>query len=145
MPFRFPLAAVLLVRENAELREERALQKIQQEMAHVSRQIHELDAEIAGVHAARNQAMVDPIPAFQLHSILLRAEDAAKKRKPLHEQLLALLEDRNRQMKVYQAARRDHEALTDMLQKQRESYEQAQTRNAQKLLDDIYVARRRRI
>ena len=47
MPFRFPLAAVLLVRENAELREERALQKIQQEMALVSRQIEELDAEIA--------------------------------------------------------------------------------------------------
>jgi len=62
----------------------------------------------------------------------------------LLEQLQTLLEDRNRQMKLYQAARRDHEALTDMLQKQRDSYEQEQTRKAQKLLDDIYIARRHR-
>ena len=144
MPFRFPLAAVLLVRENAELREERALQKIQQEMAQVSRQIEDLDAEIAGVQLARNQIMLEPTPAFQLHSLLLRAEDAAKRKKPLLERLRVLLEDRNRQMNVYQAVRRDHETLTDMLEKQRESYEQEQTRKAQKLLDDIYVARRQR-
>jgi flagellar biosynthesis chaperone FliJ len=75
---------------------------------------------------------------------LLRAEAAAKSKKPLLERLRVLLEDRNRQMKVYQAARRDHEALTDMLEKQRESYAQEQTRKAQKLLDDIYVARRQR-
>jgi flagellar export protein FliJ len=144
MAFRFPLAAVLLVRENAEQREERVLQKIQQEMAQVSRQIDALDAEIADVHGARDRAMVEPIPAFQLHSILLRAEDAAKRRKPLQEKLANLLEDRNRQMKVYQAARRDHEALTNMLQKQREAYEQEQARNAQKQLDDIFISRRRR-
>lgn len=144
MPFRFPLAAVLLVRENAEQREERVLQKIQQEMAQVSHQIDALDAEIADVHGARDRAMVEPIPAFQLHSILLRAEDAAKQRKPLQEKLASLLEDRNRQMKIYQAARRDHEALTNMLQKQREAYEQEQTRNAQKQLDDIFISRRRR-
>jgi flagellar export protein FliJ len=144
MAFRFPRAAVLLVRENAELREERALLKIQQEMARVSRLIDELDAEIVDAHGSRDRAMVEPIPAFQLHSILLRAEDAAKQRKPLLEQLQTLLEDRNRQMKLYQAARRDHEALTDMLQKQRDSYEQEQTRKAQKLLDDIYIARRHR-
>jgi flagellar FliJ protein len=144
MPFRFPLAAVLLVRENAELREERALQKIQQEMAQVSRQIEELDADIANAHATRNQAMLEPIPAFQLHSLLLRVENAAKRKKPLLERMQVLLEDRNRQMKVYQAARRDHETLTDMLEKQRESYEHEQTRKAQKLLDDIYVARLQR-
>ena len=144
MPFRFPLAAVLLVRENAEQREERVLQKIQQEMAQVSHQIDALDAEIADVHGARDRAMVEPIPAFQLHSILLRAEDAAKQRKPLQEKLASLLEDRNRQMKIYQAARRDHEALTNMLQKQREAYEQEQTRNAQKQLDDIFISRRHR-
>jgi flagellar export protein FliJ len=144
MPFRFPLAAVLLVREYAELREERALQKIQHEIAQVSRQIEQLDAEIAGVQVARNQILLEPIAAFQLHSILLRAEDAAKWKKPLLERLRVLLEDRNRQMMVYQAARRDHETLTDMLEKQRESYEQEQTRKAQKLLDDIYVARRQR-
>ena len=144
MPFRFPLAAVLLVRENAELREERALQKIQQEIAQVSRQIEELDAEVASVHAVRNQAMLESIPAFELQSLLRRAEDAAKRKKPLLERMQVLLENRNRQMKVYQAARRDHETLTDMLEKQRESYEQEQTRKAQKLLDDIYVARRQR-
>ena len=39
MPFRFPLAAVLMVRENAEQREERALKKIQLELAQLNRQL----------------------------------------------------------------------------------------------------------
>ena len=44
MAFRFSLATVLRVRESIELREERALKKIQMEMARVSHEIEELDA-----------------------------------------------------------------------------------------------------
>ena len=42
MAFRFPLATVLLVREHAEEREERALKKIQLEISRVRREIEQL-------------------------------------------------------------------------------------------------------
>ena len=144
MPFRFPLAAVLLVRKNAEQREERALKKIQLEMAHATRQLEELNAEIANVQDAREQAMQEPIPAVQLHAYLERAEVAAEEKKSLVNQIQILRQGLAQQMKVYQASHRDREALTDMLEKQQEAYDQEQAREQQKQLDDMFIARRHR-
>lgn len=144
MPFQFPLAAVLLVRENAEKREERALQKIRLEIAHASRQVDELNAEIANAHQAREEAMQHLIPAFQLHDYLRRSQAAEEKKKALLHRLQILGHELERQMKMYQAAHRDREALTDMLEKQRAAYEQEQARNQQKQLDDLFMARRHR-
>jgi flagellar export protein FliJ len=144
MSFQFSLAAVLLVRENAETREERALQKIQLEIAHASRQIEELDAEIANAHLAREEAMQNLIPAFQLHDYLRQSQAAEEKKKTLLHRLQILGQELQRQMKAYQAAHRDREALTHILEEQREAYEQQQARNQQKQLDDLFMARRHR-
>lgn len=144
MPFRFPLAAVLLVRENVEQREERALKKIQLELARTSRQIEDLEAEIANVQNARENAMQKPIPAFQLQSYLRQTQAATEKKKTLHHRRQVLVQELDLQMKVYQASHRDREMLTDMSQKQQESYEQDQARDQQKQLDDMFIARRRR-
>jgi flagellar export protein FliJ len=144
MPFRFPLAAVLLVREHTEKREERALQKIQFEWALVVRQIEELSAEIANAHNVREQALQEPIAAFELHSFHSHTQAAAEKKKKLLHRLQTLDQERKVQMKIYQAAHSDRETLTDMLDKQRDAYEQEQVRNQQKQLDDIFMARRHR-
>jgi flagellar export protein FliJ len=144
MSFRFPLAAVLLVRENAEKREERALKKIQIELIRTARQVEELNAAMTHAHDAREQALQQPIPSFQLHDYQRRVEEAAEKKNALLHHLQILRQDLQRQMKVYQAAHRDHEALTGMLQKQREAYEQEQDRQRQKQIDDIFMARRHR-
>jgi flagellar export protein FliJ len=144
MSFRFPLAAVLLVREHAETREERALKKIQIDVARTSRQVEELNAAIAHAHDAREQALQQPIPSFQLHDYQRRVEEAAEKKKTLLHQLQILRQELGRQMKVYQAAHRDREALTGMLQEQREAYEQEQARQQQKQVDDMFMARRHR-
>jgi flagellar export protein FliJ len=135
---------VLLVRKNAEQREERALKKIQLEMAHATRQLEELNAEIANVQDAREQAMQEPIPAVQLHAYLERAEVAAEEKKSLVNQIQILRQGLAQQMKVYQASHRDREALTDMLEKQQEAYDQEQAREQQKQLDDMFIARRHR-
>ena len=144
MSFQFPLAAVLLVRENAEKREERALERIQLEIAQASRQVEELNAEIARTQQAREQAMQHLIPAFQLHDYLRQTQAAEEKKNTLLQRLQTLRHELESQMKVYQAAHRDREALTDMLEKQREAYELVQARNQQKQLDDLFMARRHR-
>src|SRR5580698_9595565 len=119
MPFRFSLATVLQIRESLEKREERALQKIQLEMARVLHQIEELNAEIAKSHKMREQEMAQPIPASHLHMLLWQVQAAGEKRGMLFQNLLAL-------------------------EQQRDLYEQEQARGEQKSLDDIFMARRHR-
>jgi flagellar export protein FliJ len=144
MPFRFSLATVLQIRESLEKREERALQKIQLEMARVLHQIEELNAEIAKSHKMREQEMAQPIPASHLHMLLWQVQAAGEKRVMLFQNLLALEQQRDQQIKVYQQAHRDRETLTDMSNQQRDLYEQEQARGEQKSLDDIFMARRHR-
>jgi hypothetical protein len=52
---------------------------------------------------------------------------------------------RQKQLKIYEAARRDREMLTDMRDVKRSAYESDVARTAQKTLDDNYIARRGRI
>lgn len=144
MPFRFSLATVLRIRESLEKREERALQKIQLEMAHVLRQIEELNAEIAKSHEMREQEMAQLIPASHLHMLLWQVQAAGERRVTLFQNLLVLEQQRDQQIKVYQQAHRDRETLTDMSNQQRDLYEQEQARGEQKSLDDIFMARRHR-
>jgi flagellar FliJ protein len=144
MPFRFSLATVLRVRESLEKREERALQKIQLEMARVLHQIEELNAEITKSLEAREHAMQQPIPASHLQMLVWQVQAAGEKRGTLFQNLLVLEHERDLQIKVYQQAHRDRETLTDMSNQQRDIYEQEQARSEQKTLDDIFMARRHR-
>lgn len=144
MPFRFTLAAVLLVRENAEEREERALKKLQIELTQLFNQVEELSSIIVKAFEARERAMQRPISALELQSLLWQAEEAAEKKAALLHRIQILEQERDLQMKVYQAAHRDREMLTDMLNKQRDAYEQEQARSQQKHIDDIFMARHHR-
>jgi flagellar export protein FliJ len=144
MAFRFPLATVLLVREHAEEREERALKKIQLEISRVRREIEQLDAEIVAAQKLREQALQQPIPAYELQESLRRVKAAMDKRHQLALQMETLTRELIGQLKIYQVAHRDREALTDMLEKQRETYDQEQARANQKRLDDLFMARRHR-
>jgi flagellar export protein FliJ len=144
MAFRFSLAAVLLVRENAKKREEQALRTIQLEISRLDRQVEELNADLLNTHSAREQAMQQPIPAAQLHSFLHRVQTIAETKKTLLHRLHALELDRERQMNVYQVAHRDLETIVEMFDEQREAHDQELNRTEQKNLDDIFAARRQR-
>jgi flagellar export protein FliJ len=144
MAFQFSLATVLRVRESVEKREERALQKIQFEIVRVLGVLEELSAAIAHAHEAREQALQRSIPAGHLHSFQWEAQAALEKQKALHHQLRNLEQERDQQINVYRAALRDREMLTDMLDKQRDAYDQEQARAQQKNIDDIFTARRHR-
>jgi flagellar FliJ protein len=144
MAFRFPLATVLRVKEGLERREERALQRIQLEMARVSHQIEELTAAIERAHAARNQVLQQAVPAGQLHTMLWEARAAEDSKAALRATLQGLEEQRLKQMKVYLAAHREHETMINLFNEQRSAYEVEQTRAQQKYLDDIFIARRQR-
>jgi flagellar export protein FliJ len=144
MAFRFPLATVLRVRESIERREELALERIQLEMARVARQIEELNEAMTRAHATRNQALRQPMPGGELHSMLEQVQAAARTRGALLITLQGLEERRLKQMKIYQIAHRDHETMVNLFKEQRDLYELEEARREQKYLDDIFMARRHR-
>jgi flagellar FliJ protein len=142
MVFRFPLATVLRVRESIEQREERALQRIQLEMARVVRQIEELDEAMANAHVAREGALRRTMLGGELQSMLWQVQAATEVKKALLVTLQGLEELRLQQMKVYQAAHQNHETMVNLFNEQRDAYEMEQARGEQKYLDDIFMARR---
>jgi len=141
MAFRFSLAAVLLVRENAKKRAEQDLRITQLEIARITRQIDSLNLDMENTHKARERAMQLPIPGGELHSFENRIKAAAKAKRALIERLNILELERERKMSIYHVAHRDLETIVEMRNEQRTAYEQEQNRNEQKQLDDIFAAR----
>jgi flagellar export protein FliJ len=141
MPFRFPLAKVLLVKESVKKQEERALQKILLDMSRVAHQIEKLTAEIAESHNAVEQALQQPIPAIEVQMFFSTTQSNIENRKTLVRELQTLEQARERQAEVYHAAHRNCEVLIDLLDKQKDEYEQEQVRVEQKQMDDIVIAR----
>lgn len=144
MAYRFPLAAVLRLRESIERREERNLQILQMEIVRVSRAIEELTAAIAGTRDAQERAMRQPVPAGHLHSVLWECQSAANKKNALLNHLDALKKKHDQQMQVYRDAHRDLERLADLYSRNKQAYTAEETRTQQKQLDDLFVARHSR-
>jgi flagellar export protein FliJ len=144
MAFRFSLATVLRFRNSVERREELALQKILMEIARARMQIEELTAQIGRAQESMNKALLRPITAFQLQSMLSEANVAVERKKALIASLAALERQREVQMQAYQAAHRDRQMLSDMAAKQRDAYELKHARAQQRFLDDVFAARAQR-
>jgi flagellar export protein FliJ len=141
MAFRFPLASVLRVRDSIEKREELALQRIQFEIAQVRQRIELLSNEINNKHKERNSALQQPIRANQLQAILSEIDAGIAAKKTLLESLAKLEREKEKRMKAYQAAHADRQMLSDMLTRQRTTYDRDQVRSQQKFLDEIFSSR----
>jgi flagellar FliJ protein len=141
MAFRFSLASVLRVRESIERREELALQKAEHELARVRRRIDELTGEIAKAVDEREKALQQEIQAHRLQSMDAEISAAGEAKQTLLETLQTLQQQRDAQMKLYQAAYNGRRMLTDLSAQQKTEYEQEQDHAQQKRLDDIFASR----
>ncbi|MGA8940619.1 MAG: flagellar FliJ family protein [Acidobacteriaceae bacterium] len=145
MAFRFPLASVLRVRESIERREERALQAIQLDIARLEHHVGALQGATARARDICEEALRQSISAGQLHSLLCEEQSAERELRLTLAQLHTVEQQRDAQRKIYLAAHREREMLTEMRQKQKNLYEKMRSRDEQKKLDDLFIARRIRI
>ncbi len=141
MPFRFPLASVLRVRESVEKREEVALQKAHLDVARVRRSLDELTGELARACEERDHALLRTIQANRLRAMEFEIKAAIEAKQTLLNTLETLRHKRDIQMKLYMKAHSERQMLTDLLTQQRSSYEHEQLRIQQKRLDDIVASR----
>jgi flagellar biosynthesis chaperone FliJ len=144
MAFQFPLATVLRVRGIVEEREERLLQGILFEISQTHESLARTEAEIAGSDALRNENVFKKCAGHNLHSAYGEVKELKQSRQALEEQIGKLVLLRDRQIAVYEGARRNREMLTDIRNNQRSIYESDAARREQKTLDDNYIARRGR-
>lgn len=144
MAFRFSLGSVLRVRGIVEEREERMLQSIQFELARAQESLARTQAELEGSAASRQAEIFKPFLGHNLHASYGEVKQLKESREALEERIKKLEQLRDRQLVVYQQARRDREMLTDMREEKRSVYESDLARDQQKTLDDNYIARRGR-
>ena len=144
MSFQFSLGSVLRIRGILEEQEERMLQKIQFEIAQTMEAIERTNAELAGTNASRSAEVFKSSIGLNVHASYERVMGLKQYRKELEAKLEKLEELRDRQLVVYQGARRNREMLTDMCAEKRLAYDSDAARREQRTLDDNHMARRER-
>lgn len=145
MGFQFSLAAVLRVRGITEEQEERLLQKILFEITQTAEAIGNIEKQIAEANAFREGSLGKPVSGYHLHASYEAIKALKQSKKELEEKLEKLKVLRDKQIKVYEAARRNREMLTDMRETQQAAYETEVARYEQRTLDDNHIARRGRV
>ncbi|MFY9853735.1 MAG: hypothetical protein WAK26_07655 [Terracidiphilus sp.] len=135
---------MLRVRGIAEEREERMLQSILFELSRTQDSLARTEAELQGSAASRHAEIFKTALGHNLHASYGEVKHLKETKEALEERIKKLEQLRDRQLVVYQQARRDREMLTDMQEEKRSLYESDLARDQQKTLDDNYIARRGR-
>jgi flagellar FliJ protein len=144
MSFHFSLATVLRVRGILEEQEERMLQKILFEIAQTREALERTEAAITESDTSRRADIFKPFIGRNLHASYGEVKELKQDRKNLEEQIAKLEQLRDRQIVVYEKARRNREMLTNMHEEKRSAYDSDLARLEQKAIDDNYIARRGR-
>jgi flagellar FliJ protein len=144
MGFQFSLATVLRVRGIVEEQEERMLQKILFEITQTREALARTDSAISATNEARCENLFKPVAGHHVHASYGELEELKQNKKDLEEKIAKLEELRERQLVIYEKARRNREMLTDMREEKRSAYESDIARAEQKTLDDNFIARRGR-
>ena len=144
MAFEFSLATVLRVRDIVEQREERLLQRIQQQITQTSQALAETNADISRWNVRGTTELFSHAVGRDFQASYAALQQLKLSREELLGQLEKLKQLREIQLTVYRASRCEREMLTDMRDKKRAVYNSGMTRRAQSTLDDDFVARQRR-
>jgi flagellar export protein FliJ len=142
--FHFSLATVLRVRVIIEEREEGILQKLLFNISKVFDDLERIHTQIEEADESRHAEILKPCIGLDVHACYDQVKELKQRRKELEDKIQKLEEARDKQLAVYEAARRNREMLTDMREKKRTAYEIEMNKQEQKTLDDNYISRRGR-
>ncbi len=141
MAFRFTLDAVLRFRESVEHAEEAVLLRIVQEITQAELELSRIDTEQTRTRKQRERDLALRLPAVHLNHIAMRELELKTLADGLRARLRQLEPKRLKQLAILQTARQDREVLSELRKRQRQAYQQAQRRQEQKTLDDLFLAR----
>jgi flagellar export protein FliJ len=144
MAFQFSLAAVLIYRESLEQREYIALEQIQQAITRTEAHILQVEEWRATAAQQRSEELARGVHSVQLQQAYEHELALERYRDLQQEKLRELKNRRQQQLKSYELARQKRKVLDELRGHQFEAYTRGQARRQQHLLDELFLARRRR-
>ena len=144
MPRVFALAAVLSVRQQKEVAEERELAARNAELQQVRSALARLEQELALWAETRAGEVNALFPAAHHQASYAQARLLREAEADLREQLRSAEAMRAEQLSRYMEARRDREMLTDLQQKHESAWNTQLQSREQRRIDDLFAARRPR-
>lgn len=144
MAFHFTLAAVLHYRESIEKREYMTLEKRHHEKLALEEEISRNAGLLRAAIESRNSGLSRGLRAAELQA----EADYEKWLDAQSVSLSARLQEAKtrwqKQLAVYQMARRNRELLDRLRSKEMESYNREMAKREQKMIDEMFLARRER-
>lgn len=141
MPRRFPLSAVLTVRQHKEDAEERALRTLAAGIAEVHAAVSRIDRELVNHRSARASEIAAVHSAAHHLAVQNRWRVLQDARASLLSELQQLEQKKREQMARYLLARSDREMLTELRTKQREAWHAEIEDRELKRVADLFAAR----
>jgi flagellar export protein FliJ len=145
MTFRFKLDAVLRFRESVEHTEELALHRLVREIGDVELELHQIDIKQVRLREQRERDLARKLPAVHLMEISERESKLDEMTAALRSRLQQLEIQRINQLAIYQTAHQDRQILSELRDRLRDANQSEQRRQEQKMLDDLFLARSRRL
>ncbi len=145
MGYRYPLAAVLRVRELAAEQEERTLARILAEIERLHLAMQRNDTELLQAGETRMTAFAPAaLPAMHLHALYAAAAELRARGALLRTQLNAFEELRRQQLEKYTEAYRRRELMVTLRDKDRAAWSAARNASEEKAASEAFLARRMR-
>jgi flagellar export protein FliJ len=141
MPFRFPLQAVLHLRQSIEHQHELRLAAANQQVARVKRLIEQVDRCILESQQQSLRELQSGTSAAEIRFALEIESHLSATRRHLDQELTHSTRFRDQQQQLFHQARRERETFSILREHQLREYQRNQSRREQRLLDELFLSR----
>jgi flagellar export protein FliJ len=141
MAFRFPLEAVLHLRQSLEHQQELRLRAANQQVAKARHSIEQIDTHLKHVRASQSQRLVAGTTSAELLFNFSCESALLERRHPMQRELQRVQSLRDEQQRLFQRARRARETFESLRDRQLREYEREAARKEQRQLDELFLVR----
>lgn len=142
MAFRFPLQALLHLRQSLEHQQELRLKAANQQVARIRHAIEQVDIQVSRVRRLATRELASGTTSAELRFTAEIERALQSQRHHCEDQLSLALNLRNQQQLIFQQARRERETFESLRNQQLLEYEREAARKQQRQLDDLFLLRR---
>jgi flagellar export protein FliJ len=144
MAFRFPLAAVLRVRESLERKEQLILEQCYNRLHELQAHLARLDEQKQSWRRRYEEQLIESTIGIHVHVLIEERQSAERQREELLRLLADAQEKLKQQMARYRAVRQQREIVSELRSQGLEKYRRLELLQEQKSRDDLFLLRRLR-
>jgi len=139
MAFRFSLETVLHFRKSVEQAEQATLHQIVQAISIHRAELRQIEENQHSLREQRNRELNQGLPAAHLLEWNDREESFSRAANLLRQELQRLELARQKQMLIFQNARREREILSRIREQRHNTWEREEARKQQKAIDELFL------